>query len=75
MIFSVLLLLQAAPAPAAPAPEKPAEKVRCRTYQETGSLVATKRVCLTPSQWKAQERETQRAVDTFQQSGAANSPR
>ncbi|MBN8846841.1 MULTISPECIES: hypothetical protein [unclassified Sphingomonas] len=70
MIFTMLLLLQATPAPP-PASEKPErEKVVCRSYQVTGSLIASRRVCLTGAQWKEQERDTQQMIDKIQQTSA-----
>jgi hypothetical protein len=44
-----------APAGAAPEKKSPGEKVICRELGETGSRLATKRVCLTRDQWRQQE--------------------
>ena len=53
MVFSILLLLQVQPIPA---PDKPAQdKVVCRTQSVTGSLIASKKVCLTAAQWKERD--------------------
>ncbi len=41
----------AATAPATAAPIDPMEKVICRRTYETGSLVKSKRVCLTKREW------------------------
>ena len=71
MIASLLLLLQAAPAAQPVAPTSPAkEKITCRTFQVTGSLIGTKKVCGTAAQWRERERDTQEMIDKIQQTSA-----
>ena len=71
MVFSILLLLQVQPIPA---PDKPAQdKVVCRTQSVTGSLIASKKVCLTAAQWKERDRDMQEMVDKIQQTSAGPS--
>jgi hypothetical protein len=45
---------------AAPATKEGGNKVICRTMDETGSRLGSKRVCLTRDQWR-QQKEAQRA--------------
>ena len=47
----------AASAPVAPAATKTADRVICRTIEETGTRLGGKRVCMTQLQWEEQRRE------------------
>ena len=47
----VMMADAAATVPATAAPIDPMEKVICRRTYETGSLVKSKRVCLTKREW------------------------
>lgn len=60
-MLSLVLLLQAATA-APPAPPVPpaTDKRICRTFTETGSRLAKKRICMTKAEWDEEQRETQR---------------
>lgn len=61
MITSALLsvLLSASPA-AAPAPTPaPSEKMTCKRFAETGSLVKKRRVCRTKAEWARLSARTQ----------------
>ena len=57
----ILSMMLAISAPVAVADDKPAENKKiCRTYQVTGSLVRTRRVCYTAKEWtriRADERD------------------
>ncbi|HWJ58867.1 MAG TPA: hypothetical protein VNR68_04400 [Sphingomicrobium sp.] len=55
-------------APPAPAVKRlPSDKMVCRTQETVGSRLGSKRVCLTESEWKEQERLTREAVQRIQQ--------
>ena len=65
--FATALLLGTAPAlaqtptPAAPKPAKGSpEEVVCRREVNTGSLVQSKRTCMTRAQWQVQAENAQR---------------
>jgi hypothetical protein len=58
-----------APAGAAtPAKKQDGEKVICRTMDEIGSRLASKRVCLTRSQWRQQQEMERQNLDKEQRS-------
>jgi len=48
---------QPPPAPPPAKPDKP--KLRCKTYPETGSLIAQRRVCKTEMQWRDEDQDIQ----------------
>ena len=49
--FAIAMMSDSATGAAAPVETKPPEKLICRRYAETGSLVKTKRVCHTRGDW------------------------
>ena len=70
MLLTMLLLLQAtAPEAGQPAPEKAREKVICRSIEETGSRISSKRVCMTAAQWRQAQHDARNAVEEAQRVG------
>jgi Flp pilus assembly protein TadB len=58
----------ASAAAAMPAKKQDTEKVICRTIDELGSRLASKRVCLTRSQWRQQQEMQRQNLDKAQRS-------
>jgi len=54
-IATVLLLLGAQPA--APDATEPKEKLICKREVPIGSLIASRKICLTKSQWEARAKD------------------
>jgi hypothetical protein len=66
---SAAMLGSAAPAASAePAKKSDADKVICRTMDELGSRLASKRVCLTRNQWRQQGEMQRQNLDKAQRS-------
>lgn len=64
----LLLAVTAIASPAATAePQQPVQKERriCRRMQETGSRMASSRLCLTAEQWRERESETGGSIDAL----------
>jgi hypothetical protein len=55
-IVTALLLLGAQPS-AAPDPTEPKEKLICKREVPIGSLIASRKICLTKSQWEARAKD------------------
>jgi hypothetical protein len=56
LVFALLLAGQAAPVQGTSA-EMPKERLICRRETPIGSLIATRKVCLTKSQWESRARD------------------
>ena len=76
--LSILLLAFAVPALADPAP-KPTEPakadrdpVRCKIYQDTGSLISRKKICKSASEWRQEAADLQSIGDNKICSGSAS---
>lgn len=64
--FLILLAADGAVAQASPPPDPPADPLICRRIPETGSLLRSKRVCMTKSQWADQRRSDREAIERAQ---------
>jgi predicted secreted protein len=82
LLVSSVLCLTSLPASAAvPAPAKPAapagradpNQIICRREQVTGSLVQTRKICLTRADWAARSRNAREASEQAQQQGRISS--
>ena len=60
--------------PPPPAAVSPADTVQCRTQKVLGSRLGGTRVCLTKSQWAAQELAERQTLREAQQRGFQNNP-
>jgi invasion protein IalB len=81
-IFAVTLLLSSAAAQAqaqAPSQEAAAkdkgDRVVCRSIEEIGSRLATKRVCMTVRQWEEQQRIDRESAEAAQRTRSEPSGR
>jgi len=63
----VLAQAQANGQPAPAAKDKDPNRVICQKIQETGSRVASKKVCMTAQQWEEQRRNDREYVEDSQQ--------
>jgi hypothetical protein len=84
LVFAILalsptpVLAQAQPSPAAPSNQTAAAKVNpddrviCEREEETGSRLASKRVCMTARQWAEQRRSDREATEDAQQGGVVH---
>lgn len=70
LLVSMMMADAAAIAPVAP-PALPAknERVICRTYEVTGSLAGTKRICRTAKEWDEASRAAREAGEKMQDAG------
>jgi hypothetical protein len=69
MAVLIAILLALVPAAAAAAPrqaQKPTDLI-CRDITETGSRLASNRVCMTRAQWEEQRRSGQRMIEKAQE--------
>ncbi len=64
-LFIAVLLAEAA----SPAPLAPKERVICRTYEVTGSLAGTKKVCRTAKEWDDASRAARESGERLQDQG------
>lgn len=79
MRFKILLAASLAIAVSAPVlaadgdkdQEAPKEKKICRTERVTGSLVASRRVCMTKAEWDQLAAETKKDVEDIQRNGGS----
>jgi len=76
MALVILLMVQGAVAsaeqavPAQPKPSKgSAEEKICRSEAPTGSLITSKRICMTRAQWQAQADASRSATQDLQERG------
>ncbi len=65
-LFIATLLAEAAAPVAPPAPK---ERVICRTYEVTGSLAGSKRICRTAKEWDEASRAARDAGEKLQDAG------
>lgn len=77
-LSTMLLLASAAPAIAQGASASSADskasnpnKIVCERYEETGSRLASRRVCKTVREWEEQSKKSRAAAAPKQQSGGA----
>jgi len=54
------------PAAMAPAPTKSADPIICERIKEVGSLLATKKICRTKSQWADERRQDRMNIERAQ---------
>jgi len=68
-VLAMLVLASGTPAAqAAPAIEKkPQERKICQIYEEIGSRLSSRKVCLTAQQWDDKRREQRGAIERSQQ--------
>jgi hypothetical protein len=75
LILSLALFSTAAYAqpatPATPAASDPNEMI-CRNIQETGSMLARSRVCMTRAQWAEQNRQDRASIERAQSQQRTN---
>jgi hypothetical protein len=71
-LFSAMLLMQAAPAAAGDSTATTdAERKICKRSAATGSLVRTKKICRTKSEWDAAEAQARQDVGEMQRTSRA----
>jgi hypothetical protein len=66
LLATLPLLLPAAAAAAPHAAQKPTDTI-CRDIEETGSRLASHRVCMTRGQWEEQRRNSRQMIDKAQE--------
>lgn len=71
LVIAALLAEAAVPAPEQP---KPQDKVTCRRYLETGSLIKGTKVCHTRREWARLNDEARQDTEAMQQMKNAPTP-
>ena len=69
LLVSVLMAEAAATTPVTPVLPSKNDRVVCRTYEVTGSLAGTKKVCHTVKQWDDASRAAREAGEKMQDAG------
>lgn len=71
----MLAMLSAEPPTVSTAPAgQPKEDLRCRTYQEIGSLVRKRKVCRTDAQWRKVDSAARKTGRDMQETGMGGPP-
>ena len=69
LLISLLMADTAATTPVTPVLPSKNDRVVCRTYEVTGSLAGTKKVCRTVQQWEDASRAAREAGEKLQDAG------
>lgn len=75
MTMIAVLLATSAAATAQTAKEPEETKLRCKRYEETGSFVKKRRVCMTEAQWREAQAETTRELREMEAASRINTVR